>query len=825
MSGWRKVYYKLLNLPLKLLVKSKVIPSEPVAELRLDTTRPVLYVLPYNSKADLLTFRDRCLAQDLPDPLDDNEIDGTILPRYVFIDDGPRVFRYYAPKQESVKLFHDYLDLHRNNPALDIQMIPVSVMFGRSPGREGHNGAPQLRLLNGVQKFFAVIWLGRDSFVRFSNVVSLRYMADEHGTDQTIAQKLARVARMHFSRQRLAAVGPSLPDRQALFNKLLSSKAIEKAVEDEARSKKISREKAQQNAVALMEEIAANFTYEAVRLSDRVLSWTWNRLYQGINVHNAERVRKLAQDGHEIVYVPCHRSHMDYLLLSYVLYHQGLVPPHIAAGINLNFWPAGPIFRRLGAFFIRRTFKGNKLYSTVFREYLGELFSRGYSVEYFMEGGRSRTGRLLEPKTGTLAMTIQAMLRGGKRPITLVPVYIGYEHVMEVATYAKELRGATKEKESLIQMVRGLRKLRNLGQGYVNFGEPIPINNWLNQHVPEWRESIDPIEAQRPSWLTPTVNAIANTVMVNINKSAAANAMNLCSTALLASRQRALTREQLLEQLDCYLQLLRNAPYAEDATTPNQTPEELLQHALQMDKFEVEKDNIGELIILPREQAVLMTYYRNNIQHMLVLPSLIANMVMNHNRISRTELLRQVDLLYPMLKEELFLHHERSDLPMVIEPIITELCRQQLICAQGDELVMNPGRIRTLQLLAAGVRETLQRYAITFSLLSANPSISRGALEKESRIMAQRLSVLHGINAPEFFDKAVFATLVGTLRSEGYINDVGDAIPEHTMEIYNLLSAMITPEIKLTIESVSAPEIEILPPAQTEAAKEEEKDD
>lgn len=642
MSGWRKVYYKLLNLPLKLLVKSKVIPSEPVAELRLDTTRPVLYVLPYNSKADLLTFRDRCLAQDLPDPLDDNEIDGTILPRYVFIDDGPRVFRYYAPKQESVKLFHDYLDLHRNNPALDIQMIPVSVMFGRSPGREGHNGAPQLRLLNGVQKFFAVIWLGRDSFVRFSNVVSLRYMADEHGTDQTIAQKLARVARMHFSRQRLAAVGPSLPDRQALFNKLLSSKAIEKAVEDEARSKKISREKAQQNAVALMEEIAANFTYEAVRLSDRVLSWTWNRLYQGINVHNAERVRKLAQDGHEIVYVPCHRSHMDYLLLSYVLYHQGLVPPHIAAGINLNFWPAGPIFRRLGAFFIRRTFKGNKLYSTVFREYLGELFSRGYSVEYFMEGGRSRTGRLLEPKTGTLAMTIQAMLRGGKRPITLVPVYIGYEHVMEVATYAKELRGATKEKESLIQMVRGLRKLRNLGQGYVNFGEPIPINNWLNQHVPEWRESIDPIEAQRPSWLTPTVNAIANTVMVNINKSAAANAMNLCSTALLASRQRALTREQLLEQLDCYLQLLRNAPYAEDATTPNQTPEELLQHALQMGKFEVEKDNIGELIILPREQAVLMTYYRNNIQHMLVLPSLIANMVMNHNRISRTELLRQV---------------------------------------------------------------------------------------------------------------------------------------------------------------------------------------
>jgi len=91
------------------------------------------------------------------------------------------------------------------------------------------------------------------------------------------------------------------------------------------------------------------------------------------------------------------------------------------------------------------------------------------------------------------------------------------------------------------------------------------------------------------------------------------------------------------------------------------------------------------------------------------------------------------------------------------------------------------------------------------SLLSNNPSISRGALEKESRIMAQRLSVLHGINAPEFFDKAVFTTLVGTLRDEGYINDIGDAIPEHTREIYTILSDLITPDIRLTIESAGMP--------------------
>ncbi|WP_342221789.1 glycerol-3-phosphate 1-O-acyltransferase PlsB [Candidatus Fukatsuia endosymbiont of Tuberolachnus salignus] len=801
MSGWRKIYYKLLNLPLNFWVKSRVIPADPLTELGLDPLCPVLYVLPYYSKADLLTLRTQCLAQDLPDPLDPLEMDGRQLPSYVFIARGSRAAPDCRFKQESVKLFHDYLDLHRNNPELDVQMLPVSVMFGRSPGREQHG---TLRLLNGIQKFFALLWLGRDSFVRFSNKVSLRYMADEHGTDKTIAHKLARVANMHFSRQRLAAVGPSLPVRQDLFNKLLSSKAIEKALLDEVRIKKISYEQAQQNAMLLMAEIAADFSYEAVRFSDRVLSWTWNRLYQGINVHNAERVRQLAQDGHEIVYVPCHRSHMDYLLLSYVLYHQGLVPPHIAAGVNLNFWPAGPIFRRLGAFFIRRSFKGNKLYSTVFCEYLSELFTRGYSVEYFLEGGRSRTGRLLEPKTGILSITIQAMLRGGTRPITLVPIYIGYEHVMEVSTYAKELRGAAKEKENLLQMIRGLRKLRNLGQGYVNFGEPLSLMTYLNHHIPQWRESIDPIEAPRPSWLTSVVNDLASQIMVRINNAAAANAMNLCSTALLASRQRSLARGQLLEQLDCYLQLLRYVPYAHDVTVPDKTPQELLDHALKMNKFELEQDNIGEIVILPPEQAVLMTYYRNNIQHLLVLPSLIASMVIHHNGITRVEILRQIEIIYPMLQAELFLHYSKEQLPQILDTLFDELVRQQLICDTDNQLIANVARIRPLQLLAAGVRETLQRYAITFFLLSVDPQITRSVLEKKSRIMAQRLSVLHGINAPESFDKAVFTTLVTKLREENFMSDNDNSIGmDTTLQIYRMLSHLMTPEVKLTIESAS----------------------
>lgn len=135
MSGWPRIYYKLLNLPLSITVKAslfrQILPGTGAGYFS-----SIMYVLPYNSKADLLTLRAQCLAHDLPDPLEPLEIDGTLLPRYVFIHGGPRVFTYYTPKEESIKLFHDYLDLHRSNPNLDVQMVPVSVMFGRAPGRE-----------------------------------------------------------------------------------------------------------------------------------------------------------------------------------------------------------------------------------------------------------------------------------------------------------------------------------------------------------------------------------------------------------------------------------------------------------------------------------------------------------------------------------------------------------------------------------------------------------------------------------------------------------------------------------------------------------------
>ena len=803
MASFLNAYRKLLELPLSILVKNNPIPHNPIEELELNITQPVVYVLPYTSETDFVIFRKNCLSVGLPDPLEQNEINGSVLPRFVFLDEGRRFFKSKGAKKETIVVFNKYLELHRSLPELDVQLIPVSVLWGRAPGHEDKSKLPNLRLLNGLQKTAAALWFGRDTFVRFSQAVSLRYMTREHGFDQKIAQKLARVAKIHFAKQRISATGPRLPNRQAMFNKLLQLPVILAAIEDEAKSKNISKEKARKEAEKILDEIAANVSYEGLRVADRFLRWLWNKLYQGINVENADRVRKLALEGHEIVYVPCHRSHIDYLLLSYVLYHQGLVPPHIAAGINLNFWPVGGMFRRGGAFFIRRTFKGNRLYSTIFREYLAELFHRGYSVEYFIEGGRSRTGRLLVPKTGMMSMTLQALQQQQTRPISIVPVYVGYEHVLEVDTYAKELRGAAKEKENAGLVLRVIKKLRNLGKGYVNFGEPITLSNYLNQHFPEWKEPLE----DRPQWFNKAVDAVSHQVMVNINKAAAVNAMNLTGTALLSSRQRALSREQLLEQLSSYQQLLQNVPYSDDVVVPTEKPEIMLDHVLSLDRVGIllEKDNFGEIVRLERSSAVLMTYYRNNIQHLFVLPSLVASVVLHYEAIQKELVLDAVLKIYPFLRSELFLHfNEEGQIAERVEHIIQEFQRQNIIKHSENMLAINKPNIRMLQLWSAGVREILQRYYITVNLLQNNPLISRADLEKESQSVAQRLSVLHGINAPEFFDKAVFSAFTNSLKEQGYFNESGTANTEKLYELASILTHLISTEICLTINGAVA---------------------
>ncbi|MGY0627590.1 MAG: glycerol-3-phosphate 1-O-acyltransferase PlsB, partial [Paraglaciecola chathamensis] len=503
----------------------------------------------------------------------------------------------------------------------------VSIFWGRAPGRK-FSGWSDI-IANQVspswlRKFFIVLFLGRDNFVCYSKAVSSRTMADLKGSDEEIAHKLIRLAGTHFHRRRQNLIGPTLLERQELYNAVLGADSVRQAISDEALSKKQSNHQIQAKAKKYVDEIAADYREGLVRIGDRLLTKIWNKVYNGIEVKHADKVRALAQNGHEIIYVPCHRSHMDYLLLTYVIYHEGLVTPHIAAGINLNFWPIGGILRKCGAFFLRRSFAGNKLYTAVFREYLELLFNKGYSVKYYPEGGRSRTGRLLPPKTGMLAMTLQGLIKGINRPVSIVPVYIGYEHVMEVSSYLKELKGTDKKKESFFQVFSAVRKLKNYGNGFLNFGDPINLSNFLDQEVPDWRESQNLETDKKPRWLTPAVNTLANDVMGRINQAAAVSGMSLCAMCLLSAKKHAMAQDELERAIDDYLALLKDAPYSDLSSIPQADGKALVESTLKLNKLEVSQDSFGTIISLKRKNAVALTYYRNNILHLFALPGLVS---------------------------------------------------------------------------------------------------------------------------------------------------------------------------------------------------------
>ncbi len=767
-----KLFAALLKWPLWPLIKCKIVPDNPVSDLQLDLSKPILYVCHTEAASDLVALSKATRKLGLPEPTENIQLAGQDISRVLYLE-KPHALIGRRRKTSALSQGQALLQLHLDNPQLDAQLVPAAILWGRAPGKEnsirwllGEAHSP-----NWLAKILIVLISGRHTLIRFSRAVSLQQMASQFGAKQDTARKLLRMSRFHFYRQRLAATGPRLVNRSQFFNALLATPALKKAIDDEAKSKKISLKAARQEARKLLQEIAADYRESTLRFGDRVLSWLWKKLYSGIKVNNADIIRDLAQKGHEIIYVPCHRSHMDYLLLSYVIYHQGLVPPHIAAGINLNFWPAGPIFRRGGAFFIRRSFSGNKLYSAVFREYLCQLFSKGYSVKFYSEGGRSRTGRLLQPKTGMLAMTVQSMLRGIDRPVTLVPVYLGYEHVMEVNTYLNELKGSGKKKESVTGVLKAIRNLRDYGYGYVNFGEPVSLNSYLNREAPDWKSSIHPLEVQKPQWLNPVVSSLSENIMQRINQAAALNSINLIALCLLATEKKTLTRQELEKQLNFCLALQQAVPYHKQVTLPGEPASALIDHAVKLQKIQQTTDHFGELLSLTPENAILLSYYRNNILHLFILPAIVASAILHQRGLTQEKVLQLAEQLYPLLQQEFFL--DVQSLQEYCLTILQYFTEHKLVEMQGETYRSAPQQSEAyfmLSLLAHCAEDTLQRYAMVLNLLQNQGPQNRAELEKQSHQLAQRLLNLHGITAPEYYDKQLFSTLTNTLKDAGYIS-------------------------------------------------------
>ena len=715
-------------------------------------------------------------------------------------------------------------------PELKVRLVPVSILWGRAPEKEDS----LFKLLTAdnwqdpsiTKQLFNIGVMGRDTFIQFHPPQDLRTLindslkdddddeptdlnsvifesatldtnasdATDSATENTIGvapnytvvaaadgnrelvRSLQQQLNIYLDKQRASMLGPDLSDRRNLVDKLVYSPAIKHAIEAEAAATGTSPREARLLAKSYANEMVNDYSHAIIRGFYKFLTWLWTQLYDGVEVHHFERVRELAAD-YELVYVPCHRSHVDYLLLSYVIYKRGLSIPYVAAGDNLDVPVLGPILRGAVAFYIRRSFRGNALYTAVLREYMHTLITRNTPIEYFIEGGRSRSGRLLPPKMGMLAMTVHSQLRQSNKPVVFIPTYIGYERIMEGGTYIGELKGKPKESESLLGLLKVGRKIERIfGNVHLSFGTPLHLTDFMAKFdVPENSLPADRTDTPLDDKASAMVDNIGVKVMQHINKAAVVTPVSLLSLVLLSAPKSALDEDICREQIALYQGLAQQLPYSSDTVVTDMSPQQIIDYGIKLKLIERIPHILGDIIQIAGKQAALLSYFRNNILHVFILLSFLAALIARNGRIERSPLDNIAMQLYPFLQSELFLYYPAHGLADTLNKKVDSLIAHGLIVELGDGMLSVPEAnsrcYQQLQVLATPVEQSLERYFMTLALLAQQGSgnLTENEVVDLCHLLGQRLSVLYADDIPDFFDRALFTSFLGALTRLDYL--------------------------------------------------------
>lgn len=686
-------------------------------------------------------------------------------------------------------------------PAYDIELVPVTVLWGRSPEYEDSwfkaLFADAWATPSKLKQALNISLYSRENYIEFHKPLSLRAAIEKSKIEYpnfSPAHSVVKELNSNFNKYKEAILGPDLSDRRNLINKLMKTETVQDAIRKESIDNKISMFEAENRAKGYLTEVVSDFSYSTLRFAELALTKLWTQLYDGIEVHNFDTVRELAKD-YEIVYTPCHRSHIDYLLLSYVIFNRGLMVPHIAAGINLNLPVVGQIMRGGGAYFIRRTFSGNELYTSVFKEYLHSLLSRNTPLEYFIEGGRSRTGLLLPPKKGMLSMTVQSHLRGATKPIAFIPTYFGYEKLIEGTSYLNELNGKPKEAESIWGILSSVRKIEKVfGQVHVNFGEPVFLDQVLAEH--QASDIKLNIHDELPQPVIQTVNQVANSILENINKAVVINPISLISLILLNAEHHALTEHDLIGKIDQYRHLLKITKYDAKMIMTELSSTEIIQYAAKLKQVEIFSQNNQNWVRVAESQKILLSYFSNNILHCFILPALIAMLVHSYKKISTHYLIDSVKSIYPYFKEEFFLKWSMDELEKEITLIIKGLehlgwiVRQdQTLSIPADEHMQN--QLVTLAHLSASSLNNMTMIAALLQQYASLQALSLKELEKMGKAVLNKLSQTKKIQAGYYFDSATLKSFIAILKEKSLLSTqenhfvISDDFEEKMSAIFN----------------------------------------
>jgi glycerol-3-phosphate O-acyltransferase len=649
-------------------------------------------------------------------------------------------------------------------------LVPLSISCGRGFHKRESRFATLLYSVqetpSEAKRLFTYMWRAAETQLALGREVPLQRFVEEHRreSDDRVARRLARTLQIALHREERVVLGPTLMPHRLVRETVLRDAELVRLTRRLAAERGVPRRKVMQEAAGYLDEMAARFRPFYFRILEFLFYRIFPRVFSGLETVGLEGVMECMRD-HPIVLVPCHRSHFDYLILTYIFHKNFLSPPHIAAGINLAFWPLGPLFRGGGAFFIRRSFDDNELYKTVFRKYLTFLMREGYTQEFFIEGGRTRTGKMLQPKLGMLSAILNAFVQGVRRDLFLVPVSIHYGRVPEEEAYTREVAGEEKERESLGALLRARSILsKRFGMAYVSYGTPISLQETLAGRREEFRLGVGApgVEEEKRRF----VQRLGFRILREVNAVAVAGASSVSATALLGAPQAACRLEDFLAVSHALLALLRaQGVHLTDSLRANEASDFREGLAWLEGGGLVERLVEGDAVVLhvPTAKRMNLDFYKNNTIHFFLVPALLTRGLLAG--VPPSQLTAHVGWWLDLYRWE-FPLPERTALPGEVERWLEEYHR--LGCLLGDRLDPAHIVVRATAGILENFREAYWVAARTLAGRSEWPVKHAELLQRMRREFATSL-LLGEARKPEGGSVVTFSNAVSRLTELGYV--------------------------------------------------------
>ena len=665
------------------------------------------------------------------------------------------------------------------DPEREVFVVPLALFWRKGPRTENRFLNVDYGALTRPSDFAKVarfLSTYRSLTIKVGDEIDVRLygLANADGDSKRLARKIRRAVLIHLYREEKVVEGPSLRPRWRVLREVLGDAGVRAAMAVRASADGGSAEKAEREVEKIFKEISANMNSTWLAIGAATVGGIFKRLFASIEVH---RLKEIAEDAkrHPIVLVPSHRSYFDFLILSWLFYQNYLVPPHIAARENMAFGPFGYLFRNMGAFFLRKSFE-DPLYKEVFRAYVGYLVREGFTQEFFIEGGRSRTGKTLAPRLGMLSWDVDAFLETSRKDLFFVPLAVSYERLVEESGLVEELDGGKKTEESVLGLLRARKYLqRRFGSVHVSFGEPISLAGALGGQRERFEalqrgqvsspEVRDVLEEHKREF----VNQLGHSLVERIGWAMVANATSVAAVVLMGSPYRGVLREDLVSGMQDVAGLLRLQGVRLTPALEHDLPDvrESIAFLERADLIASRLDRRGEILHFEESHRRALDIYRNSIAHFLVIPSVLARATLEGLERGRLhqELETWVDLLYREYYASRELYLTRG------EAVLEHFEREGWVERQDGEVWRaTAGGRRPLSMLAEQTRGVVECYDSIVRVLvawmdSADEGVLRSGLIREAQLDFEGAQLLGAARRTEALSDRTFDNTLSFLAN------------------------------------------------------------